>query len=145
MKMKRLVLILLTSVAASCNTTPAVTPYPISPITPTIDNTPTSPTPEQLPIVVMLHASWCNICRRCMPTMYQLEEEYGEQIRFMYIDVNDVSAEQQPFFERTTSSTGVNLPIFGFFDAEHNRINRQFGWMGEWRLREYLRELVPPR
>ncbi|MBN1285151.1 MAG: hypothetical protein JXB47_07125 [Anaerolineae bacterium] len=77
-----------------------------------------------------------------MATVRRLEKEFAGQARFVYIDVGDVDDAEQMLFARTTANIQVGLPIFGFFDAQDNRISRQFGCLGEWRLREDIRALL---
>ena len=84
-----------------------------------------SETATQKPIVAKIHADWCGTCTRLEPTWEELQARYGDDVRFVVLDVTDreaigrSAAEAQslgitPFFEKNKGNTGV----VGVIDAE---------------------------
>jgi thiol-disulfide isomerase/thioredoxin len=70
------------------------------------------------PIVAKIHADWCGTCTRLEPTWEELQARYGDDVRFVVLDVTDRDAVEQsgaeaerlgitPFFEKNKGLTGV--------------------------------------
>ena len=62
----------------------------------------------QVPVVADFFATWCGPCKMIMPILDQLEEEFGEQVKFVKIDVDQAVT--------TASEYGIrSVPTLIFF------------------------------
>jgi len=44
---------------------------------------------SETPVLVDFHAAWCGPCRAMLPVLDDLEEEFGERVRIVKIDVDE--------------------------------------------------------
>ena len=81
------------------------------------------------PVVAIIKADWCGICRKLEPTMAELMKEYGENINFVVLDVtNDQTTAEaaaiakkygvEKFFAANKGKTST----VAVFDAKHKQL-----------------------
>src|SRR4051812_26223460 len=56
------------------------------------------------PQVVEFFAFWCTVCQGMRPTMHTLQDEYGQSVDFIYLDID---AENTKDLQRTLTFTGL--------------------------------------
>ena len=69
----------------------------------------------KLPVVAIIKADWCGICRKLEPTMTELMSAYGEKLNFVVLDVTD---------EKTTAQAAATAKKYGlesFFAANKGK------------------------
>lgn len=44
---------------------------------------------SETPVLVDFHAAWCGPCRAMLPVLDDLEEDFGDQLRIVKIDVDE--------------------------------------------------------
>jgi len=69
-------------------------------------------------------AFWCGTCQAMAPLVHGLEEEYGSQVRFVYLDIDDPA--NQPFKEELRYRY---QPHFYLIDGEGNIIDQWVGYV----------------
>ncbi|MFC2053119.1 thioredoxin domain-containing protein [Chloroflexota bacterium] len=69
-------------------------------------------------------AFWCGTCQAMAPLVHGLEEQYGSQVRFIYLDIDDPT--NQPFKEELRYRY---QPHFLLIDGEGNIIDQWVGYV----------------
>ncbi len=64
------------------------------------------------PIILNFWASWCGPCREEMPELQAAFEEYGEEIRFVLINLTDGESETQKSAEAFLEAQGYTFPVW---------------------------------
>jgi thiol-disulfide isomerase/thioredoxin len=59
------------------------------------------------PMVINFWASWCDPCRKEMPALEEFHEQYGERVRVLGVDVNDLFPDRAL---RLADETGATYP-----------------------------------
>ena len=125
-------LVTLTVIMATLSLTkPAATPLSATPlsglvglkrmaaVTMPYENAIASPNPT----LIEFYADWCTTCQSMSPTVESLHQQYGEQINFVMLDIDDPQwAEQIAQY----SATGV--PQFTLLDATNESVET---WVGK--------------
>ena len=98
------------------------------------------------PIVLNFWASWCGPCKMEMPEIQKFYEQYGDQIHFLLVSVDDSVETAKAFIEKEeytfpvyfdTASMGAysygasSIPLTYFIDAEGNLQAYYMGAMRE--------------
>lgn len=73
------------------------------------------------PMVLNFWASWCGPCKVELPLLARAHREWGDQIAFLGIDVQDASAEAW----KVLTATGVDYPQL---EDPRGRTRAPFGW-----------------
>ena len=103
------------------------------------------------PIVLNFWASWCGPCKMEMPEIQKFYEQYGEEIHFLLVSVDDSVDSAKTFLAGTeytfpvyfdTTSAGAytygasSIPLTYFIDAEGNLTAYYMGAMSEGILQQ---------
>lgn len=109
------------------------------------------------PLVVNVWASWCGPCRSEAPLLRQAHERYGDRIRFVGIDVQDVQGPALDFLSEfgitydnffdpdgaiPASLGGFGVPLTYFFAAGGEQVFLQSGVIDERTLALQIDELL---
>ena len=86
--------------------------------------------------LVWFHAEWCHVCQEIAPDMATIREDYGTDIAFVKVDIDDPEADT---VERRFNVRGT--PTFVLFDAEGRTAGHLPGWPGPDRMTAYLDQL----
>jgi cytochrome c biogenesis protein CcmG/thiol:disulfide interchange protein DsbE len=109
------------------------------------------------PSVVNVWASWCNPCRSEAPLLTAAHAEFGDQVDFIGVDVQDTQADAKDFiasfgldfthyFDRDRSVPefygGFGTPITFFFDRTGALVDTHLGVIDEQALALAIDEIV---
>jgi len=109
------------------------------------------------PIVLSFFTTWCPYCRRQTPVLVNAEQQYGDQIQFIGIDVREGTQVVQSYVEthgipypvlldergRTARTYGVNgFPTTYFLDAHGRIVAKHIGALTPDTLERYLKQLI---
>ena len=111
------------------------------------------------PIVLNFWASWCGPCKMEMPDIQKFYEEYGEDIHFLLVSVDDSLDTAKAFISENgytfpvyfdASSMGAytygasSIPLTFFIDAEGNLTAYYMGAMSEGILQQGVDMIYAP-
>ena len=111
------------------------------------------------PIVLNFWASWCGPCKMEMPDIQKFYEEYGEDIHFLLVSVDDSLDTAKAFIAENgytfpvyfdASSMGAytygasSIPLTFFIDAEGNLTAYYMGAMSEGILQQGVDMIYTP-
>lgn len=85
------------------------------------------------PTLLEFYADWCSVCQSMAPTLQTLKQEYGEEINFVMLNVDE--AQWLPQMDRY-SVTGV--PQFTLLDRHQSPIQTFVGRIPQLILSEVL-------
>ncbi len=109
------------------------------------------------PAVVNIWASWCGPCRSEAPLLSQAFAEYGEDVHFVGVDVQDTQSGAQAFiaefglpfdhfFDQNRSVPaafgGFGVPITYFLDGDANVVATHSGILDEQALVQGIEDLI---
>ena len=67
------------------------------------------------PIFLEFYAEWCEVCKKMAPSVSELRKEYGKDINFVFINVDN------PKWEKYINKMNVNgIPQINLFDNQSN-------------------------
>ena len=67
------------------------------------------------PIFLEFYAEWCEVCKKMSPSINRLSKEYGNDINFVFLNVDN------PKWEKYVRKMNVNgIPQINLFDKELN-------------------------
>jgi len=124
--MKRRTLILaiaLGLVAAACSSSPATAPASGDLPVGGPDEVRAAIIADGRPAIVNIWASWCGPCRSEAPLLSEAFAEYGDDVQFIGVDVQDTQAGAKGFIEE------FQLPFNHFFD-QNRTVPAAFGGFG---------------
>ena len=70
------------------------------------------------PVILNFWASWCGPCKSEMPDFQAKFEEYGEQIRFLMVNLTDGSQETVESAQGFVDGQGYTFPVY--FDTDYS-------------------------
>lgn len=70
------------------------------------------------PVIVNFWASWCNPCKHEMPYFEEAYQQYGEQIRFLMVNLTDGSRETVDSAREYIDGQSYTFPVY--FDTDYS-------------------------
>ena len=88
------------------------------------------------PIFLEFYAEWCEVCKEIAPKVYSLKEEYGKDINFVFLNVDNQK------WENYIQKFQVNgIPQINLFDRKGNLQSTFIGKQEELTIRKSIRNL----
>lgn len=75
------------------------------------------------PTLIEFYADWCTTCQSMATTVSGLHQQYGNQINFVMIDID-----QPQWAEQIAAYGASGVPQFTLLDAQHQAVNT---WVGK--------------
>ena len=89
------------------------------------------------PIFLEFYAEWCEVCKKMSPSVSELEKEYGKDINFVFINVDN------PKWEKYIKKMNVNgIPQINLFDNQSNLEKTFIGLQDERDIKQSLINLL---
>jgi len=89
------------------------------------------------PIFLEFYAEWCEVCKKMSPGVSQLRKEYGKDINFVFINVDN------PKWDKYIKEMNVNgIPQINLFDNESNLEKTFIGLQDESDIKKSLINLL---
>ena len=89
------------------------------------------------PIFLEFYAEWCEVCKKMAPGVSELRKEYGNDINFVFINVDN------PKWEKYIKKMNVNgIPQINLFDNESNLEKTFIGLQNESDIKQSLINLL---
>jgi thiol-disulfide isomerase/thioredoxin len=91
------------------------------------------------PSLVEFYADWCTSCQSLAPSLAKFHDQYGSQINFVMLNVDDPQWRQQ-----MEQYHVVGVPQFFFMRSDHRVIKTLVGGVPEAILAQLFEQLVNP-
>ena len=78
---------------------------------------------SQKPTLIEFYADWCTTCQSMSPTVNSLHEQYGDQLNFVMLDIDDPQ-----WAEQVESFSASGVPQFTLLDSAHRSVHT---WVGK--------------
>jgi len=89
------------------------------------------------PIFLEFYAEWCEVCKKMAPGVIELRKEYGKDINFVFINVDN------PKWEKFIKKMNVNgIPQINLFDNQSNLEKTFIGLQDEMDIKQSLINLL---
>ena len=89
------------------------------------------------PIFLEFYAEWCEVCKKMSSSVSELKKEYGEDINFVFINVDN------PKWEKYIKKMNVNgIPQINLFDNQSNLEKTFIGLQDERDIEQSLINLL---
>ena len=89
------------------------------------------------PIFLEFYAEWCEVCKKMAPGVSELRKEYGKDINFVFINVDN------PKWEKYIKKMNVNgIPQINLFDNQSNLEKTFIGLQDEMDIKQSLLNLL---
>ena len=89
------------------------------------------------PTLLEFYADWCTTCQGMSGTIAELEEEYGDRINLVMLDIDDPQWDNLAQQYRVTG-----IPQYNFLDAEERKIASYIGKVPQKILSQSFERLV---
>ncbi len=88
------------------------------------------------PIFLEFYAEWCEVCKKMSPNVSKLRKEYGKEINFVFLNVDN------PKWEKYIKKMNVNgIPQINLYDNDLNLKKTFIGLQNENEIEESLKVL----
>lgn len=91
------------------------------------------------PTLVEFYANWCTSCQSIAPSLAKLHDQYGSQVNFVMLNVDDPQWRQQ-----MQQYQVVGVPQFFFMKSDHQLIKTLIGRVPDTILAQLFEQLVNP-
>ena len=89
------------------------------------------------PMFLEFYAEWCEVCKKMAPSVSELRKEYGKDINFVFINVDN------PKWEKYINKMNVNgIPQINLFDKQSNLEKTFIGLQDEMDIKKSLLNLL---
>ena len=89
------------------------------------------------PMFLEFYAEWCEVCKKMAPGVNELRKEYGKDINFVFINVDN------PKWEKYIKKMNVNgIPQINLFDNQSNLEKTFIGLQDEMDIKQSLLNLL---
>ena len=89
------------------------------------------------PTFLEFYAEWCEVCKKMSPSVSKLRKEYGKDINFVFINVDN------PKWEKYIKKMNVNgIPQINLFDNQSNLEKTFIGLQDEMDIKQSLINLL---
>ena len=85
------------------------------------------------PTFLEFYAEWCEVCKEMAPKVYNLKEEYGNDINFVFLNVDN---QKWNYYIRKFDVNGI--PQVNLFDKSGNLTSTFIGKQEDTKIRKYI-------